>query len=126
MEYSPRVLELLERPVNAGELPDADATGVAGNVEGSEQCIIQLRIENDVIVAAGFLCKGCPGAIASTSAAALLAVGKSLDEADEITEEAILEYLGGLPEEKQHCASHAVEALRAAIWNYVFAPKERG
>jgi NifU-like protein involved in Fe-S cluster formation len=126
MEYSPRVLELLERPANAGELPNADATGVVGKVEDSEQCIIQLRIENDVILAAGFLCKGCPGAIASTSAAASLAVGKSLDEADEVTEEAILEYLGGLPEDKQHCASHAVEALRAAIWDYVFAPKERG
>ena len=121
MEYSPRVLELLEHPVNAGTLPEASATGIAGNVEGSDQCVIQLLIEDDVVKDARFRCKGCPAAIACASAATSLAIGKSLDEADEVSEEAILEFLGGLPEEKEHCAWHAVEALRSAIWNYVFA-----
>jgi NifU-like protein involved in Fe-S cluster formation len=126
MEYSPRVLELLEHPVNSGELPTANATGIAGGLEGGDQCIIQLRLERDVVKAARFQCKGCPGAIACASAATSLALGKTLDEADEVKEEAILEYLGGLPEEKQHCASHAVEALRAAIWNYVFTSGKEG
>ena len=79
---------------------------------------IFIRVRDNKITDASFVTNGCITSIASGSMAVEMATGKSLEEAMNISQVGILNELGGLPEEGQHCALLASNTLRAAVNNY--------
>ena len=81
----------------------------------SDTVLISLRIENDVIQEAKFKCMGCAVAIACSSMATEMVLGKTVDQAYAITEQAVAEALGGIPEYKMRCSNLAPAAIRSAI-----------
>jgi nitrogen fixation NifU-like protein len=112
--YSPKVIELWRDPRHAGwlEHPDgyASITGPCGDTMQ-----IWLRVEGGLVAEATFWTDGCGPSIVCGSMATILARGKKLDEAAAISQQAVLDALGGLPEESRHCALLAVNTLVAAI-----------
>jgi nitrogen fixation NifU-like protein len=81
----------------------------------SDTVLVTLRIENDIVQDVKFKCMGCAVAIACSSMATEMALGKPVDEAYQITEQAVAEALGGIPEYKMRCSNLAPAAIRNAI-----------
>ena len=118
MDYNENVLEHFSNPRNVGEIEDASGVGTVGNAQCGDIMKVYLKIEGDVIQDAKFKTFGCGAAIATSSMATELIIGKTIEEAMKITNKAVLEALGGLPAEKIHCSVLAEEALQAALWDY--------
>ena len=125
-DYTEKVLELFHNPKNQGLIEKTEETGVAvvfGEV-GSIACgdalrlHLKIQIEQDSILDARFQTFGCTSAIASSSALTELVKGLTLDQALNVTNHDIANFLGGLPEAKMHCSVMGQEALEAAIFNY--------
>lgn len=123
--YGETLLDHFLNPRHLGELPSANCTGTIGDPVCGDFLRVYLRVRGDVISDISFLCQGCPAAIASGSATTELAFGKTIDDALLITEDAVSEYLGGLPGEKVHCSNLGVAALRYAIADYKGIRKDR-
>jgi len=118
-EYTDKVKEYYTNPKNVGEIENPDAVGEAGSLVCGDMLKIFLKInDKDVITDAKFQTFGCGSAIASSSALTEMIIGKTVDEADKITNQDIVEFLGGLPNEKIHCSVMGREALDDAIANY--------
>lgn len=118
-EYTDKVKEYYTNPKNVGELENPDAVGEAGSLVCGDMLKIFLQIDDKgIITDAKFQTFGCGSAIASSSALTEMIIGKSLEEAEKITNQDIVEFLGGLPEEKIHCSVMGKEALEDAIANY--------
>lgn len=112
--YSPKVMELWKNPQNAGSLDSPDGYGqVTGPCGDTMQ--IWLRVSNDVIVEATFWTDGCGSSIVCASMVTILAKGKNLEQAARIDQQTVLDELGGLPEDDQHCALLAANTLLEAI-----------
>lgn len=105
-------------PQNAHNMPFADAEGSVGDPSCGDSLTIFIKVEDNYIQQISYLVFGCCASIATSSMTSVLAKGKSLDAALCITEEDIIEALGGLPENKVHCSNLGVSALRKAINNY--------
>ena len=118
MDYSEKVMDYFANPRNVGKLEDADGVGEVGNATCGDIMKIYLKIENDVIVDAKFNTFGCGAAVATSSMATELIIGKTLDEALLVTNDAVVEALDGLPASKHHCSVLAQEAIHAAIEDY--------
>ena len=116
--YSEKVMEHFEHPRNVGEIPDASGTGTVGNAKCGDIMKMDIKVENDVITDVKFKTFGCGAAIATSSRATEMVMGKTVDEALQITNEMVTESLGGLPPVKLHCSVLAEEALHAAIADY--------
>lgn len=114
-EYTEKVKEYYRNPKNVGEIEDADAVGEVGSLACGDSMKLSLKIENGIVVDAKFLTFGCGSAVAAASALTELVIGKTVEEAKEITNNDIVEYLGGLPDEKMHCSVLGQEALEAAF-----------
>lgn len=118
MEYSDKVLEHFYTPKNVGTLPNANGVGECGDAKCGDIMKIYLIIEDNIIRQARFMTFGCGSAIASSSIATELIIGKTIDEAWEITNESVIEALDGLPSSKIHCSVLAEQTIHKAINNY--------
>ena len=118
MEYSEKVMDHFMNPRNMGEIPDASGSGTVGNPKCGDIMKVYLQIEDGKIVDAKFKTFGCGAAVATSSMATELVKGKSIQEALEVTNKAVMEALDGLPPVKVHCSCLAEEALHAALWDY--------
>ena len=118
MVYSDKVLDHFNNPRNVGEIENADGMGKVGNARCGDIMQIFLTVENDIIMDVKFKTFGCGAAIATSSMATELVKGKTLNEALQITNQAVAEALDGLPDNKMHCSVLAEEALKAAIEDY--------
>ena len=105
-------------PRNVGEIENADGVGQVGNAKCGDIMRISIKVENDVITDVKFRTFGCGAAIATSSVATEMVKGKTLDEALALTNQMVIEKLGGLPDVKIHCSVLAEEALHAAIADY--------
>jgi len=104
-------------PYNRGVLDDfnghARVTGPCGDTME-----FWLNVENGEIAKVSFVTDGCAPSLASGSITTCLAEGKTLPEAKQISQQAVLEALGGLPKDSEHCALLASNTLKAACENY--------
>lgn len=116
--YSEKVMDHFTNPRNVGEITEADGIGQVGNPKCGDIMKMYLKIENDIIVDAKFRTFGCGAAVATSSMATEMVIGKSVQEALRITNKAVAEALDGLPPIKMHCSNLAEEAIRAAIQDY--------
>ena len=105
-------------PRNVGEIDDANAVGTVGNAKCGDIMKMYMKIENDVICDVKFKTFGCGAAVATSSMATELVKGKTIDEALELTNKAVVEALDGLPPAKIHCSVLAEEAIKAAVQDY--------
>ena len=116
--YSKKVMDHFENPRNVGEIKDANAVGMVGNAKCGDIMKIYMDIDNDVIKDVKFKTFGCGSAIASSSVATDMIIGKTIDEALAITNKQIIDELGGLPAVKVHCSVLADHAIKSAIYDY--------
>ena len=116
--YNEKVIEVFSNPKNVGKIDNADGVVTVGNATCGDIMKIYLKIENNVIVDAKFQTFGCAAAIATSSTATEMIIGKTVDEAERLTNADVVENLGGLPAQKMHCSVLAEEAIREAIKDY--------
>ena len=116
--YTDKVLDYFQNPRNVGEIEDASGVGQVGSPKCGDIMKMYLEIEDDVIVDVKFKTYGCGAAVATSRMATELIMGKTLEEAEKITNKMVVEELGGLPHEKLHCSVLAEQAIRAAIKDY--------
>ena len=121
--YSETAVEHAMNPRNIGDLADADGCAkVTGSCGDTMQ--LWLKLKGDTIQQATFLTDGCGTSIASGSMVTELAKGKKLGQAHKISQQDVLDALGGLPEESEHCALLAADTLKAAIRDCLELKKE--
>ena len=116
--YSEITLDHFEHPRNSGVLENANAVGYMTNPVCGDTLVLMLRIEDDRIAEARWQSDGCAASLAASSLLSELVAGKSLSEASEITREAVVEALGGLPASKLHASVLAADALHHALAEY--------
>jgi len=118
MEYTDKVIDYFMNPRNMGEIEEASGVGTVGNAKCGDIMKVYLKIEDNVITEAKFKTFGCGAAIATSSMATELVVGKTIEEALKVTNKDVVKELGGLPPSKYHCSILAEESLNAALWDY--------
>lgn len=118
--YSEKVMDHFTNPRNVGEIEDASGVGTVGNAKCGDIMRIYLDIDEDtkIIKDCKFKTFGCGAAVATSSMATELVMGKTIYEALEVTNKAVMEALDGLPPVKVHCSLLAEEAIHAALWDY--------
>ena len=117
--YNDKVMEIFQNPKNVGELKGANGIGTVGNEACGDIMKLYIKVDkNEVITNATFKTFGCAAAIVSSSVATEMIKGKKIEEALKLENQQILDYLGGLPDNKIHCSILAKEALEAAVKDY--------
>ena len=116
--YNDIVMDHFLNPKNVGEIDNPDGTGIYGSPVCGDMMQIQIKVEGETITDAKFKTFGCGSAIASSSMATSMIIGKTIEEALEITNKQIIDELGGLPPVKVHCSVLADRAIKNAIYDY--------
>ena len=118
--YSEKVMDHFQHPRNVGEIEDASGVGTVGNAKCGD--IMRMFLDSDdethIIKECKFKTFGCGAAVATSSMATEMVKGKTIEEAMQITNKAVMEALDGLPPVKVHCSLLAEEAIHAALWDY--------
>jgi len=117
-QYSEKVMDHFRNPRNVGEIENPDGVGRVGNPICGDVMEMYIKVNGNIITDAKFKTFGCGAAIATSSMATELVIGKSIEEAQQITNKVVAEALDGLPAIKMHCSNLAEEALEAAINDY--------
>jgi nitrogen fixation NifU-like protein len=115
--YNDVVIDHFVNPRNVGDLPEVetDGFGLVGDPSCGDQMLLWIGVADGRIARIAFRSFGCPGAIATSSMLTTLAEGRTLEEARRITDDDVIEALGGIPERKRHCSLLGVMALQAAL-----------
>jgi len=118
--YNENVMDHFLVPRNIGLMADEEASGfsITGDPSCGDQLYLWIKVEREKIIDIKFKLFGCPGAIATSSMMTVLAKGKSIDEANKITDDDVIERLEGIPENKKHCSLLGVIGLKNAIKDY--------
>lgn len=117
--YSEKVMDHFQNPRNVGEIENASGVGTVGNAKCGDIMRIFLDIDEEGIIRdVKFKTFGCGAAVATSSMATELVKGKTVSEAMQVTNKAVMEALDGLPPVKVHCSLLAEEAIHAALWDY--------
>ena len=118
--YSDKVMDHFEHPRNVGEIENASGVGTVGNAKCGDIMRIYLDIDDatHMIRDCKFTTFGCGAAVATSSMATEMVKGKTIEEAMQVTNKAVMEALDGLPPVKVHCSLLAEEAIHAALWDY--------
>ena len=118
--YSDKVMDHFQHPRNVGEIEGASGVGTVGNAKCGDIMRIYLDIDDKshIIKDCKFKTFGCGAAVATSSMATEMVMGKTIEEAMEVTNKAVMEALDGLPPVKVHCSLLAEEAIHAALWDY--------
>ena len=117
--YSEKVMDHFSNPRNVGEIEDPSGVGTVGNAKCGDIMRMYLDIDdNGIIQDAKFKTFGCGAAGATSSMATELVKGRTVTQALEVTNKAVMEALDGLPPAKVHCSLLAEEAIHAALWDY--------
>jgi nitrogen fixation NifU-like protein len=117
--YSEKVMDHFMNPRNVGEIEDADGIGEEGNPVCGDMMTFYIKVKDNRLSDVKFKTFGCGAAIAVSSIVSEMAVGKTLEEAREITPKVVAEELGGLPKNKFHCSNLGAQALNKAIDDYM-------
>ncbi len=123
--YNSMLIEHFMNPRNVGRMPEPDGVGGIGDPSCGDFLKIYIKVENMRIEDISFEVFGCPAAIATSSILTEMARGMSLDEALELTDESIVEALGGLPDHKIHCSNLGATALHDAVRDYLIKRRKQ-
>jgi nitrogen fixation protein NifU and related proteins len=123
--YSEKVMDHFQNPRNVGEIENADGVGTEGNPTCGDLMTIYITVEDNIITDVKFKTFGCGAAIATSSMITEMAVGKTIEEALEISRNDVADELEGLPPVKMHCSNLAADALKAAIADYKMKQAEK-
>jgi nitrogen fixation NifU-like protein len=120
--YTEKALEHFRNPRNVGQVEKPDGKGSFGDPTCGDYIEVTIRVDEkeDRLREVKFLIQGCAGAIATSSAMTEMAIGKTFNEALSLTDDDIIQVLGGLPKRKQHCSLLGLQALQQAIGDYLF------
>ena len=124
--YNPVVMDHFKHPRNMGEMETPDGVGEATNPVCGDTMRLFIKVDMNRIVEVSFLTFGCGAAIAASSMLTEMIKGKSLDEALTVSDQDIVQALGGLPPTKVHCSVLAEKAVQAAIVDYREKKEQRG
>lgn len=116
--YSELVMEHFSNPRNVGEIPDADGVGQEGNPTCGDIMKLYIKVEDGRLKDVKFKTFGCGAAIATSSMVTEMVMGKTLEEAMDVSNRQVAEALGGLPPTKMHCSNLAADALHKAIEDF--------
>lgn len=118
MQYSEKVLDHFSNPRNVGEIKDADGVGEVGNAKCGDIMKMYIKVKDGRIEDVKFKTFGCGSAIATSSIATEMIMGKTIEEALQLSNKAVVEALDGLPAHKIHCSVLAEQSIKAAIADY--------
>ncbi len=116
--YSDKVMDHFTHPRNVGEIPDADGIGEIGNAKCGDIMKMYIKVKDGCIADVKFKTFGCGSAIATSSIATEMIMGKPIEEALKLSNKAVVEALDGLPAHKIHCSVLAEQSIKAAIADY--------
>jgi nitrogen fixation NifU-like protein len=116
--YSEIVVDHVMNPRNVGNMDNASGFARISGPCG-DTMEIWLKVRDATITESTFMTDGCGTTIAAGSIVTELAKGKTVIQAQKISQQDVLSALGGLPEESQHCALLAANTMREAIKDYL-------
>lgn len=116
--YSEITLEHFKNPRNVGKMDDADSIGMVGDPSCGDTLMMFIKVNDEIITDVKYLVFGCAGSIATSSMASTMIMGKPIEDVLKLTDHDVVEALGGLPEDKEHCSNLGIQAVHAAIRNY--------
>ena len=117
--YSEKVMDHFRNPRNVGQIDDADGVGEVGNAKCGDIMRMYIKVDdNGIITDCKFNTFGCGSAIATSSMATEMIIGKTVEDALDLSNKAVVEALDGLPVHKLHCSVLAEQAVRAAVKDY--------
>jgi len=113
--YSEQIRAHYAAPRNVGSIADPSGKAIVKSPVDSDTVLITLRIDHGIVEDVKFKCMGCAVAIACSSIATEMVLGKTVEEASRISEQAVADALGGVPDYKMRCSNLAPQAIRNAI-----------